>query len=88
MPDINSKIVDRHTDRYSSSKDLKEQIEKSITELSNLKTKFKENVTIKINNRDNFDNSIILVDKNKPEKAFIKVESRLLGKLPVTDHQI
>lgn len=51
-----------------------------ITELSNLKTKFKDNVTIKINITDNFDNSIILVDKNKPEKTIIKVESRHIWK--------
>lgn len=80
LPDKNSKIIDRHIDRYPSSTDLKEKIEKSIDELSNLKTKFKDNVTIKINNTDNFDNSIILVDKNKPEKTFIKVESRPIGK--------
>jgi hypothetical protein len=80
LPDRNSRIIDRHIDRYPSSKDLKEKIERSITELSNLKTKFKDNVTIKINITDNFDNSIILVDKNKPEKTFIKVESRPIWK--------
>ena len=30
LPDINSKIIDRHRDRYPSSNDLKEQIEKSL----------------------------------------------------------
>jgi hypothetical protein len=80
LPDRNSTIIDRHIDRYPSSKDFKEKIERSITELSNLKTKFKNNVTIKINITDNFDNSIILVDKNKPEKTFIKVESRPIWK--------
>lgn len=80
LPDRNSTIIDRHIDRYPSSKDFKEKIERSITELSNLKTKFKDNVTIKINITDNFDNSIILVDKNKPEKTFIKIESRPIWK--------
>ena len=59
---------------------MRNQIEKTLLQLCSLKKKFEENIIIKINNIDNFDNSIILVDKNKPEKAFIKVESRPIGK--------
>ena len=80
LPDINSKIIDRHTDRYPLSDDLKNQIEKTLSQLCNLKKRFEENIIIKVNSTDNFDNSIIHVDKNKPEKAFIKVESRPIGK--------
>ena len=79
FPDINSKIIDSHIGVYKSSKDLKKQIEDSLRELCELKN---NNLIIKTNNKDNFDESIILIDKNNPETSFIKVESRIKGKSP------
>ena len=42
--------------------------------------KINNNLIIKTNNTYNFDESIILIDKNNPETSFIKVESRIKGK--------
>ena len=86
FPDINSKIIDSHIGVYKSSKDLKKQIEDSLRELCELKNNLNinNNLIIKTNNKSNFDESLILVDKDNPETSFIKVEFRIKGKSPTT----
>jgi hypothetical protein len=58
---------------YHASKDLKEQIQKSLEELCNLKREFKELVDIRLYDSLS-EHSILIIDRDEPDKAWIQVE--------------
>jgi hypothetical protein len=75
-PDSSSISVQRKI--YYAADDLEEQIRGSLKILCNLKKEFNDLVEIRLYNSLS-EHSIIIIDRNDPDKAWIKVESRPVG---------
>jgi hypothetical protein len=63
---------------YHRSEDLKEQIQKSLGILCDLKKKFNDLVEIRLYNTIS-ETSIVIIDRGNPEKAWIQAEMRPVG---------
>jgi hypothetical protein len=75
-PDSSSIATQREI--YYGSRDLDEQIRKSLGLLCDLKKEFKDLVIIRLYHSLS-KHSITIIDRDNPDKAWIQVESRLVG---------
>jgi hypothetical protein len=76
--DPNSQYVQKQTDLYHATEDLKNQIEKSIIRLCNLQKEYPQDVIIRT-----YDSlarySITIIDRANVENAWIRIERRPVG---------
>jgi len=74
----NSQYVGKQTDLYHAAEDLKNQIEKAISRLCNLKKEYPEDVIIRT-----YDSvarySITIIDRNDTDNAWARIERRPVG---------
>jgi hypothetical protein len=78
-PDSTSISIQREI--YHGSEDLKEQIQKSLQILCDLKNKFNDSVDIRLYDSIST-HSTTIIDRENPDEAWIQVESRPVGSDP------